>query len=87
MVDFGDLGLVPWVVHACSSLGMSMPSEIQRRAIPPTLGGANILGLAETGSGKTAAFALPVLQRCFEDPFGVFCVCLAPSRELAAQLA
>ena len=86
-VDFADLGLAPWVVASCGALGMSVPSAIQRGAIPATLRGDHVLGVAETGSGKTAAFALPVLDALFRDPYGVFAVCVAPSRELAAQLA
>ena len=72
VLTFGDLGLAGWLVQACDALGLKRPSAIQRLAIPPALAGSNVLGLAETGSGKTAAFALPILHRLFEDPYGVF---------------
>jgi len=87
VLHFRALGVAPWLVQACEALGLKRPSTIQRLAIPPTLRGRNVLGLAETGSGKTAAFALPILHRLFEDPFGVFSLMLTPSRELAQQIA
>ena len=86
VLTFGDLGLAGWLVQACDALGLKRPSAIQRLAIPPALAGSNVLGLAETGSGKTAAFSLPILHRLFEDPYGVFSLILTPSRELAAQI-
>mmetsp|Transcript_20641 Transcript_20641/g.63530 ORF Transcript_20641/g.63530 Transcript_20641/m.63530 type:complete len:438 (-) Transcript_20641:210-1523(-) len=83
---FRHLGLAPWLVSSCASLGLLWPSLIQRKAVPPTLAGLNVLGLAETGSGKTAAFALPLLHKLFEDPYGIFALIVTPSRELAAQI-
>jgi ATP-dependent RNA helicase DDX49/DBP8 len=85
--SFADLGLSEWLVDVCSSLGMRRPTAVQRRCIPRALAGENVLGIAETGSGKTAAFALPILHRLGEDPFGVAALALSPTRELAAQLA
>jgi ATP-dependent RNA helicase DDX49/DBP8 len=85
--SFADLGLSEWLVDVCSSLGMRCPTAVQRRCIPRALAGENVLGIAETGSGKTAAFALPILHRLGEDPFGVAALALSPTRELAAQLA
>ena len=76
VLTFGDLGLAGWLVQACDALGLKRPSAIQRLAIPPALKGSNVLGLAETGSGKTAAFSLPILHRLFEDPYGVFSLIL-----------
>lgn len=84
---FADLGLSQWLVDACEALGMRRPTAVQRRCIPRALAGADVLGIAETGSGKTAAFALPILHRLGEDPYGVAALALAPTRELAAQLA
>ncbi|PVH65306.1 hypothetical protein PAHAL_2G459000 [Panicum hallii] len=84
---FADLGLSQWLVDACSALGMKRPTAVQRRCIPRALAGEDVLGIAETGSGKTAAFALPILHRLGEDPYGVAALALAPTRELAAQLA
>ncbi|KQK15054.1 DEAD-box ATP-dependent RNA helicase 36 [Brachypodium distachyon] len=85
--SFADLGLSEWLVDVCSSLGMRRPTDVQRRCIPRALAGENVLGIAETGSGKTAAFALPILHRLGEDPFGVAALVVTPTRELAAQLA
>ncbi|CAD6216972.1 unnamed protein product [Miscanthus lutarioriparius] len=76
-----------WLVDACDALGMRRPTAVQRRCIPRALAGEDVLGIAETGSGKTAAFALPILHRLGEDPYGVAALALAPTRELAAQLA
>ncbi|KAL6657537.1 hypothetical protein ACP70R_005317 [Stipagrostis hirtigluma subsp. patula] len=84
---FADLGLSQWLVDACGALGMKCPTPVQRRCIPRALAGEDVLGIAETGSGKTAAFALPILHRLGEDPYGVAALALAPTRELAAQLA
>ncbi|XP_066395356.1 DEAD-box ATP-dependent RNA helicase 36-like [Miscanthus floridulus] len=84
---FADLGLSQWLVDACDALGMRRPTAVQRRCIPRSLAGEDVLGIAETGSGKTAAFALPILHRLGEDPYGVAALALAPTRELAAQLA
>ncbi|WVZ66801.1 hypothetical protein U9M48_015971 [Paspalum notatum var. saurae] len=84
---FADLGLSQWLVDACHALGMRRPTAVQCRCIPRALAGEDVLGIAETGSGKTAAFALPILHRLGEDPYGVAALALAPTRELAAQLA
>ncbi|XP_047176728.1 DEAD-box ATP-dependent RNA helicase 36-like [Vigna umbellata] len=84
---FDDLGLAEWVVSTCRELGMRMPRHVQQRCIPPVLEGRHVLGIDETGSGKTAAFALPILHRLAEHPFGVFALVVTPTRELAFQLA
>ena len=59
---FEDLGLVDVLVSACAKLGWKKPSKIQAESIPHALEGRDVIGLAETGSGKTGAFALPILQ-------------------------
>ncbi|CBI24175.3 hypothetical protein VitviT2T_030732 [Vitis vinifera] len=84
---FADLGLAEWAVQACKELGMRRPTPVQHHCIPRILAGDDVLGLAQTGSGKTAAFALPILHRLAEDPFGVFALVVTPTRELAYQLA
>ncbi|KAL2331017.1 hypothetical protein Fmac_018598 [Flemingia macrophylla] len=86
-VTFRDLGLAEWAVTTCRELGMRKPRRVQRRCIPRVLEGRHVLGIDETGSGKTAAFALPILHRLAEHPFGVFALVVTPTRELAFQLA
>ncbi|PSS06291.1 DEAD-box ATP-dependent RNA helicase [Actinidia chinensis var. chinensis] len=66
---------------------MKKPTPVQHHCIPRILAGQDVLGLAQTGSGKTAAFALPILHRLAEDPYGVFALVVTPTRELAYQLA
>lgn len=66
---------------------MKRPTPVQYHCIPKILAGQDVMGLAETGSGKTAAFALPILNRLAENPFGVFALVVTPTRELAYQLA
>lgn len=60
--SFKDLGVNDSLCKACSTLGYNVPTPIQRDAIPLALQGRDLVGIAETGSGKTAAFALPILQ-------------------------
>ena len=84
---FEELGLGDWAVKTCKELGMRKPTAVQAQSIPKILFGRDVIGLAQTGSGKTAAFALPILQRLAEDRFGVFALVITPTRELAYQLA
>lgn len=77
---FASLGLLPALCDACTSLGFTAPSQIQEECVPYALEGRDIIGLAQTGSGKTAAFALPILHHLWEDPQGLFAVVLAPTR-------
>lgn len=85
-VSFAALGLSEWLSKVCASLGMVTPTAVQSGCIPAVLSGRDVVGVAETGSGKTAAFALPILQRLARDPYGVFALVLTPTRELAFQL-
>jgi ATP-dependent RNA helicase RhlE len=89
-VSFESLGLSPALAHACAQAGFTTPSPIQVSAIPPLLRGQDLLGLAPTGSGKTAAFVLPLLQRLLANHPGGFrrvrVLVLVPTRELAAQV-
>lgn len=66
---------------------MTKPTPVQLHCVPRILAGDDVLGIAQTGSGKTAAFALPILTRLAQDPFGVFALVITPTRELAYQLA
>jgi ATP-dependent RNA helicase DeaD len=87
---FADLGLAPALTQVLASLGYEEPTPIQQQAIPPLLAGHDLLGQAATGTGKTAAFALPLLQRVMAragtDPAPDALV-LVPTRELAIQVA
>ena len=89
-VTFESLGLSPALAHACAQAGFTAPSPIQVAAIPPLLRGQDLLGLAPTGSGKTAAFVLPLLHRLLAAHPGGFrrvrVLVLVPTRELAAQV-
>ncbi|KAL8130266.1 hypothetical protein V2J09_019421 [Rumex salicifolius] len=85
--SFKDLGLCDQLVEACTNLQWKAPTKIQVEAIPHALEGKDIIGLAQTGSGKTGAFALPVLQALLDSPQPFFCCVLSPTRELAIQIA
>jgi ATP-dependent RNA helicase RhlE len=89
-VTFESLGLSPALAHACVEAGFTAPSPIQVEAIPPLLQGRDLFGLAPTGSGKTAAFVLPLLQRLRTGRQRAFrrvrVLVLVPTRELAAQV-
>ena len=86
-MNFSQLGLAPAQLRACESLGYTEPTPIQRQAIPVVLEGRDLIGCAETGTGKTAAFLLPIIQKLSERALpGVRVLVLAPTRELAAQI-
>lgn len=84
---FADLGVREELCEACANLKFTHPTPIQEQSIPLALGGRDIIGLAETGSGKTAAFVLPILQSLMEKPQPLFGLVLAPTRELAFQIS
>ncbi|XP_046966122.1 probable ATP-dependent RNA helicase DDX47 [Vanessa cardui] len=86
-VTFKDLGIVDVLCEACAELKWKNPSKIQKESIPVALQGKDIIGLAETGSGKTGAFALPILQALLENPQRYFALILTPTRELAFQIS
>lgn len=89
--SFKDLGVDERLVEACDILGWKNPTKIQIEAIPLALEGKDIIGLAQTGSGKTGAFAIPIIQALLEVPpekSKIFFACvLSPTRELAIQIA
>lgn len=87
MAGFAELRLSSWLVEQCRQLGLKQPTPVQLGCIPAILEGRDCLGCAKTGSGKTAAFVLPILQKLSEDPYGIFCLVLTPTRELAYQIA
>jgi ATP-dependent RNA helicase DeaD len=86
MTTFADLGLEPTLLEAIRDVGYDSPSPIQEQAIPPLLEGSDVIGQAQTGSGKTAAFGLPMLQ--YVDPIEreVQGLVLTPTRELCIQV-
>jgi ATP-dependent RNA helicase RhlE len=85
-MSFQDLGLLEPVVHGVQSLGYADPTPIQERCIPLILQGRDVVGSAQTGTGKTAAFALPILTRLKQRTGVPRCLILEPTRELAVQV-
>src|SRR5689334_7240100 len=92
-MSFDTLGLSPAILRALSDLGYATPTPVQAEAIPLVLAGRDLLAGSQTGTGKTAAFTLPLLQRLFPDgkrpaqPTGrVRALVLTPTRELAVQI-
>lgn len=86
-MTFKDLGLLPFLTDKCEQLGFAEPTPVQKQAIPVVLAGGDILASAETGTGKTAAFLLPILQQLSEAKKkpGTKVLVLSPTRELANQ--
>ncbi|MDE2516746.1 MAG: DEAD/DEAH box helicase [Rhodospirillales bacterium] len=92
MSDFASLGLAPSLMEALAKENYATPTPIQTQAIPPVLAGHDVQGIAQTGTGKTAAFALPILHRLLTNrrraaPKTCRVLVLAPTRELAGQIA
>jgi ATP-dependent RNA helicase RhlE len=90
-LTFASLGLAEPILRALAAQNFSTPTPIQAGAIPSLLQGRDLLGIAQTGTGKTAAFSLPILQHLDASPgrarpFGTRCLILAPTRELALQI-
>src|SRR5580698_5299916 len=86
MTTFADLGLEPALLAALNDVGYESPSPIQEQAIPPLLEGLDVVGQAQTGSGKTAAFGLPMLQYVDPEEDDVQAIVLTPTRELCIQV-
>src|SRR5690606_14751699 len=86
-LTFDDLGLDDSLVQVVRALGYETPSPIQGQAIPALLKGGDVVGLAQTGTGKTAAFALPMVQRLDPGSTKTQALVLAPTRELALQVS
>lgn len=89
-MNFKDLNIIEPILKAIEEKGYVTPSPIQEKAIPPVLKGKDILGCAQTGTGKTAAFAIPLLQRLYSKrtsgPIKIKALILTPTRELAIQI-
>ncbi|KAL5708206.1 RNA helicase [Ranunculus cassubicifolius] len=84
--SFKELGLRDELIETCDNMGWKVPSKIQIEAIPHALEGKDLIELAQTGSGKTGAFALPILHALLEHPQAFFACVLSPTRELAIQI-
>src|SRR3990170_45253 len=86
-MPFTGFGLDAAILRATRELGFTRPTPVQKDAIPPALAGRDVLATAMTGSGKTAAFLLPLMQRLLDTPRGTTrALVLVPTRELAAQV-
>ena len=86
-MSFSSFKFHPLIAAGIKALGYATPTPIQVQAIPPVLAGRDVMGLAQTGTGKTAAFVLPILERLLPGPRGkVRSLIIAPTRELAEQI-
>jgi len=86
VLSFRKLGISEEVAKSAVSLGWIEPSIIQKEIIPQIIGGKDVIGLALTGSGKTGAFALPIIQKILEKPQAIYALIVLPSRELSLQI-
>lgn len=86
-ITFKELGIGRWLTKQLDGYGLSYPTPVQANCIPKVLEGSDVLGCAKTGTGKTLAFALPILQNLAVDPYGIYALILTPTRELAIQIA
>jgi len=90
-MQFKELNIIPTILSALVNENYTVPTPIQEKAIPPILKGRDILGCAQTGTGKTAAFAIPILQQLSQEvvpdsPRKIRALILTPTRELAHQI-
>lgn len=84
-MNFSELNLLPEILKAIEEIGYELPSEIQEKSIPILLEGKDVIGRSNTGTGKTAAFAIPAISRMSREKNGVEVLVLCPTRELAMQ--
>lgn len=82
--SFKALNVSPWLVGSLTTMAVRKPTAIQKACIPEILKGRDCIGGSRTGSGKTIAFAVPILQKWAQDPFGIFAVVLTPTRYIAS---
>ena len=83
---FGDLELPVTIARAIEKMGFTTPTEVQARAIPPLRAGGDVIGQAQTGTGKTAAFGIPIIERIDPASSAVQALILTPTRELCQQV-
>ena len=86
-ITFADFGLDPLIQKAVSEQGYTIPTPIQAQSIPHVLAGSDLMGAAQTGTGKTAAFGLPILQKINPKSTHIQALILSPTRELGQQIA
>ncbi|KAG8798651.1 putative RNA helicase, partial [Serendipita sp. 399] len=87
VANFTELGVHPSLVTTLATMSIRKPTPVQAACIPPLIKGLDCIGNAKTGSGKTVAFAIPILQKLMQDPYGIYALVLTPTRELAFQIA
>ncbi|KAH4116888.1 ATP-dependent RNA helicase DBP8 [Parastagonospora nodorum] len=85
-VSFASIDVAPWLVASLASMEIKRPTGIQKACIPEILKGRDCIGGSRTGTGKTVAFSVPILQKWAEDPSGIFGLIITPTRELAIQI-
>ncbi|KAF1938567.1 DEAD-domain-containing protein [Clathrospora elynae] len=85
-LSFASINVAPWLVASLASMEIKRPTGIQASCIPEILKGKDCIGGSRTGTGKTVAFSVPILQKWAEDPCGIFAVIITPTRELAIQI-
>ena len=78
--SFATINIVPWLIASLAAMAIQRPTAIQKGCIPQILVGKDVIGGSQTGSGKTIAFAVPILQKWAEDPMGIYAVILTPTR-------
>ncbi|CAK3898262.1 ATP-dependent RNA helicase DBP8 [Lecanosticta acicola] len=83
---FASIGVDPWLIASLSHMAIKWPTRIQKATIPQILAGKDCIGGSRTGSGKTVAFGVPILQQWAREPSGIFGLVLTPTRELALQI-
>jgi superfamily II DNA/RNA helicase len=86
ILTFEKLGIKSWLLSQLNKLEIKLPTLIQEKCIPATLEGKDVIGMSETGSGKTCAFALPIIQNLALEMYGIYCLIITPTRELAKQI-
>ena len=84
--SFASLDVEPWLLASLAAMEIKRPTSIQKGCIPKILEGRDVIGGSKTGSGKTIAFTVPILQKWALDPMGIYAVILTPTRELALQI-